>query len=623
MPKAAANPRSSSPKGDSATKKSKATITDADIVGEVMPATTNAVRPSRDLTAPAGYVFLRHCDIKPDPDNARKHFDKSALQDLADSLFEKGLLQTPSVRPRSEDGLHQLTMGERRWRAWGLNIAAGRWDADRYELCRIGEAEDLEAMEAGLVENLQRSDLTEIEAARGFDLLATRFGRSNKDIAKATSRTPEFIQQRRRLLKLDTQDQARIERGDLTLHDALKKLGSPKYKALEPFEALVLVELAHALWRQGKWAYSYTGLRVARTISRQEGATVSRDAVDKLAKRGLIHAPNQHYATFEWEIRLGWEFTKDCKVLFPIFADPLPAPDADWPELDALLVRLRADAFGPEFQLQPGDVYSSPWLNPPFDISPEEQAELDRRAERDRKEKAKSKKAQEKAKAAVAKLKAVADGFKATPLPPLPGLQDTLEALGVTLPLSRSGDKLMDAAGRQILSTAYEYSYDKPSIDKAAAIQLIAAAVNAATGYAKTKVDAPEEKGPDRAAFVAAMAKTLGEIYTDQTAAENAAQAERHLEGFLTEHDLKFGHPSLRWDADAAYELAHKCDADAIAQAVEDRLAEDDNPDGDGEFDEEDALSSEASAEEEPLPDSLKALAGIPAEDAQAAAAEA
>ncbi len=145
---------------------------------------------------PAGFALLRHDEITPDPENAREFsgLEQVQIEGLAATIREHGLKQPPGVRPAGPHGLHILAFGERRWRAWGLLIQRGEWTADHVELCRVEAGDDLAIMEAGLIENLQRSDLSNLEAGEQFLKLHRRLGRTTAKIAAAIGKTPRFVQ---------------------------------------------------------------------------------------------------------------------------------------------------------------------------------------------------------------------------------------------------------------------------------------------------------------------------------------------------------------------------------------------------------------------------------------------
>lgn len=179
-----------------------ARLTDA---GEAALSALDRAEGGEAATPPAGYIALRYDQIGEDPDNARKTSGLSdeAIADMADSLLDKGFLQAPAVRPNPAFGQgdgqpeYLLTMGERRRRGWGLNIERGVWDADKLVLCRQDiQVDDAARVEASLVENLHRSDLSNLEMAEGFLVLHERYGRTPRQIQEtvAKQQTLRFVQ---------------------------------------------------------------------------------------------------------------------------------------------------------------------------------------------------------------------------------------------------------------------------------------------------------------------------------------------------------------------------------------------------------------------------------------------
>lgn len=137
-----------------------------------------------------GVVTLRISEIEPNKNQPRKDFDENALAQLADSIAEHGVLQPLLVRPMTNGG-YQLVAGERRWRASKM---AGLSEVPVV----VQEMTDTEAMEIGLIENLQREDLNPIEEALGYrelidshqmtqDMVAQRVGKSRPVVGKRAS----------------------------------------------------------------------------------------------------------------------------------------------------------------------------------------------------------------------------------------------------------------------------------------------------------------------------------------------------------------------------------------------------------------------------------------------------
>lgn len=133
-------------------------------------------------------------EIVPNKDQPRKTFDEGALQELADSIVQHGVLQPLLVRPLTAGG-YQLVAGERRWRASRM---AGLKEVPVI----IKELSDVETMEIAIIENLQREDLNPIEEAEGLQALINRCGFTQEDVAVSVGKSRPAIANSLRLLKL-------------------------------------------------------------------------------------------------------------------------------------------------------------------------------------------------------------------------------------------------------------------------------------------------------------------------------------------------------------------------------------------------------------------------------------
>ena len=154
---------------------------------------------------------LRHMPIElmhASPNNPRKHFGESDLDDLAKSIREKGLLQPIVVRPRP-DGEYEIVAGERRWRA---SQRAGIHEVP----VLIRELSDGEALEIALIENIQRSDLNPLEEARAYSLLLEQFNYTQQQLAESVGKSRSHIANTLRLLNLPDSVRSQIETGKLT-----------------------------------------------------------------------------------------------------------------------------------------------------------------------------------------------------------------------------------------------------------------------------------------------------------------------------------------------------------------------------------------------------------------------
>ena len=133
-------------------------------------------------------------DVYPNPDQPRKHFDENALNELANSISEKGLITPITVR-KVKNG-YELIAGERRWRALKKTnkktVAAYVLDAKS----------NSDIIEMALVENIQREDLNAIEESEAYAILNTKYGMPHESIAKAVGKKRVTISNSLRLLKL-------------------------------------------------------------------------------------------------------------------------------------------------------------------------------------------------------------------------------------------------------------------------------------------------------------------------------------------------------------------------------------------------------------------------------------
>ena len=133
-------------------------------------------------------------DIHPNPNQPRKLFDVAALNELAASISEKGLISPVTVR-KVKNG-YELIAGERRWRALKhLN----KRTVPAYVLDAKNSSD---IMEMALVENIQREDLNSIEESEAYDVLNKKYGLSHESIAKAVGKKRVTISNSLRLLKL-------------------------------------------------------------------------------------------------------------------------------------------------------------------------------------------------------------------------------------------------------------------------------------------------------------------------------------------------------------------------------------------------------------------------------------
>jgi ParB family chromosome partitioning protein len=168
-------------------------------------------RPATDSERSAAIA-----SIVPNPFQPREIFNETAIEELADSIREKGLLQPLLVRP-STNG-YQLIAGERRFRA------AQRAGLDRVPIV-VRDVDDVEALELALIENLQRENLNPVEDARAFKRLGDEFNLSQEDIATRVGKTRSAVTNSIRLLQLPPSVLAQLESGELSAGHGRSLLG--------------------------------------------------------------------------------------------------------------------------------------------------------------------------------------------------------------------------------------------------------------------------------------------------------------------------------------------------------------------------------------------------------------
>ncbi len=156
--------------------------------------------------------------IRPNPNQPRKVFRPEELQELVNSVREKGILQPIVVRKKGE--IWEIVAGERRWRA-----------AQKLGLLTLPVTEvvasDVESLELALIENLQRSDLNPIEESQGYHRLQEEFQMTQEQIAQKVGKDRATVANALRLLKLAPEVQSLLASGRLTAGHARVLAGLP------------------------------------------------------------------------------------------------------------------------------------------------------------------------------------------------------------------------------------------------------------------------------------------------------------------------------------------------------------------------------------------------------------
>lgn len=234
------------------------------------PETKSAVPASDDINVPIEKVT-------PNPDQPRTDFDKADLEDLANSIREKGIIQPLIVRTDPKDSTaYQIVAGERRWRAAQL--------AKLHEIpVIVRQLEDLEVLEIAIIENIQRSDLNPIEEALGYRHLQDKFGHTQDQLATALGKSRSHIANLTRLLNLPDEVLTWVREGKLSAGHARALV-----TADEPAELARMVIQKRLSVRETE-ALAKTGLKPESMTSSTREVPPAKDA-DTVALEGDLAA---------------------------------------------------------------------------------------------------------------------------------------------------------------------------------------------------------------------------------------------------------------------------------------------------------------------------------------------
>ncbi|TAK98220.1 MAG: ParB/RepB/Spo0J family partition protein [Rhodospirillaceae bacterium] len=164
--------------------------------------------------------------LAPSPLQPRHHFDDTALDELAKSIAEKGVLQPLLIRPDpARPGRYEIIAGERRWRA-----------AQRAQLHEVPAVlrsmDDAEVLEVALIENLQRQDLSPVDEARGYDRLLKEFGHTQERLGEIVGKSRSHVANTLRLLTLPEGVLELLDQGKLNAGQARPLIGRRDAEAI-------------------------------------------------------------------------------------------------------------------------------------------------------------------------------------------------------------------------------------------------------------------------------------------------------------------------------------------------------------------------------------------------------
>ncbi|QZD90806.1 ParB/RepB/Spo0J family partition protein [Qipengyuania aurantiaca] len=179
---------------------------------------SNEVTAAATGASTSGLKDIPVADISPLPGQPRTHFDDDALDQLAASIAQRGVIQPVIVTPNGA-GRYQLVAGERRWRA-----------AQRARLHAIPaivrDLDKREIMALALIENLQREDLNPLEEARAYQKLSEEEGMTQAEIAQLVDKSRSHVANFQRLLALPDEVLEMLAKGKLTMGHARPLIGN-------------------------------------------------------------------------------------------------------------------------------------------------------------------------------------------------------------------------------------------------------------------------------------------------------------------------------------------------------------------------------------------------------------
>ncbi len=195
-------------------------------LGRGLAALIGDMAAETSVDRPRGQKRLPTAALRPNPRNPRRAFPNAELDELVASLRERGIIQPIVARPvQGTADVFEIIAGERRWRA------AQRAGLHEVPVVII-EANDAEALQLAIIENVQRADLNPLEEAEGYRALIEEFGNSQDEIAKIVGKSRSHVANTLRLLKLPETIKAYIHAGKLFAGHARMLIGQPDAERL-------------------------------------------------------------------------------------------------------------------------------------------------------------------------------------------------------------------------------------------------------------------------------------------------------------------------------------------------------------------------------------------------------
>ncbi|MEM8572084.1 MAG: ParB/RepB/Spo0J family partition protein [Pseudomonadota bacterium] len=273
------------------------------LLADVAP--TESPSLMRPVTTPDQSIPIEF--IHPNPDQPRRAFNDADLEDLANSIREKGIIQPLILRPLLDrPGEYQIVAGERRWRA------AQR--AELHELpALIRDLSDAEVIELAIIENIQRADLNSVEEALGYRQLMDRFGHTQEKLAEALGKSRSHIANLLRLLTLPDTVLEMVREGKITAGHARTLVTAPNPHHL----ANLIVEKALSVRQAEKLVRDFGKTAQKKTAPKPEEKDADTRALESDLSAALdmrvqiSHKPGQQAG----ELRVRYETLEQLDAL--------------------------------------------------------------------------------------------------------------------------------------------------------------------------------------------------------------------------------------------------------------------------------------------------------------------
>lgn len=255
-----------------------------DVAAPVAAASSGSAQPvAGGVAAPVSSLSVDV--LVPGPFQPRQDMEPGALEELAESIRARGILQPILVRPDpGKKGQYQIIAGERRWRAAQL--------AQCHTVpVHVRDLDEVDAMAAALVENLQRADLNPIEEADGFSRLVEDYSLTQDELAKAIGKSRPHVANTMRLLRLPESVRKAVGAGVLSAGHARALLAHPDpiAAAKEVIEKGLSVRQTESLVQKALENKGKEKPAPAKKIEDPEIAALERDLGTRLGLKVQVH----------------------------------------------------------------------------------------------------------------------------------------------------------------------------------------------------------------------------------------------------------------------------------------------------------------------------------------------